>query len=61
MRPQKLAKEAKYDLVISKLSRDDLTLVSDLLDDRDYDALKNRLIKCLQKSPEEQFDALALI
>lgn len=57
---QRLAKEARFDLVISKLSKEELTLVGDLLDndERSYDELKERLLSCLQVSAEEQFDNL---
>jgi hypothetical protein len=58
--PQKVSKETKYDLVIGKLGREELMLVSDMLEgrDRDYDALKKRLLHCLQISSDEQFDKL---
>jgi hypothetical protein len=61
MAPQKLSSEAKFDLVITKLNREELSAVADLLEDgagREYAALKDRLISTYQESEDSQFNRL---
>lgn len=58
--PQKLSQETKFDLVISKLGKEELCSVSDLLEEtpRNFSALKTRLIAECQESSDQQFDRL---
>ncbi|XP_047999675.1 uncharacterized protein LOC125236791 [Leguminivora glycinivorella] len=58
--PQKMSKEAKFDLVVGKLGREELTTIGDILDntERNYDTLKARLIKAFQESADRQFNKL---
>lgn len=59
--PQKLGQEAKFDLVISKLGKEELSTVGDLLDNataRSYEYLKARLISAFQESADRQFNRL---
>lgn len=61
MAPQKLGSEAKFDLVVSKLGKEELSTVADLLEDaanKEYTALRNRLIMVFQESADLQFDRL---
>lgn len=60
--PQKLGDKAKYDMVISKLSKTALQQVSDILlsppDERKYQTVKNRLLEVYEESAERQFQKL---
>ncbi|XP_063635198.1 uncharacterized protein LOC134805945 [Cydia splendana] len=59
--PQKLGQEAKFDLVVSKLGKEELSTVGDLLDNatgRSYETLKTRLISAFQESADRQFNRL---
>lgn len=60
--PQHQGEQVKYDLVVSKLGKEELTQVSDLIssppDQGRYTALKTRLLRVFQASAEAQFHKL---
>lgn len=60
--PQKQGDEYKYQLAVSKLSRDALQQCSDILytppAEGKYNSLKERLLKVYEESPERQFQRL---
>lgn len=60
--PQKQGDEYKYQLAVSKLGRDALQQVSDIVftppATEKYKALKDRLLKVYEESPERQFQRL---
>lgn len=62
MEPQKQGDAAKFHLVISRLTRDALQQVSDLIfkppTDNKYGALKQRLLTAYEESAERQFQKL---
>ncbi|XP_041974077.1 uncharacterized protein LOC121736204 [Aricia agestis] len=62
MNPQKQGDDCKFQLVISKLGRDALQQVSDIVykppDSNKYQALKDRLLQVFEESPERQFQRL---
>lgn len=62
MAPQKQGEEAKFNLVISKLGRDSIQQVSDLVtsppENNRYTALKERLLQVYEESAERQFQKL---
>lgn len=63
MAPQKQGDEAKFNLVISKLGRDSLQQVSDLLSlppecNDKYQTIKQRLLQVYEESTERQFQKL---
>ncbi|KAJ2937844.1 hypothetical protein O0L34_g17822 [Tuta absoluta] len=62
VRPQNQGDKVKYELVISKLGKDELGYVADLLDnppetDR-YGTIKRRLMTVFEESAESQFNKL---
>lgn len=60
--PQHQGENVKYDLVVAKLGKEELSQVADLIDDppaqERYTILKNRLLKVFQESAEAQFNKL---
>lgn len=62
MAPQKQGEEAKFNMVISKLGRDSIQQVSDLLvtppESNKYTVLKERLLQVYEESAERQFQKL---
>ncbi|XP_049886497.1 uncharacterized protein LOC126380973 [Pectinophora gossypiella] len=60
--PQHQSEAVKFDLVLSKLDKEELSQISDLIDDppeqQRYTVLKNRLMKIFQESAEAQFHKL---
>ncbi|XP_063838232.1 uncharacterized protein LOC135087395 [Ostrinia nubilalis] len=62
MAPQKQGEESKFNLVISKLGRDSIQQVSDLLmtppTSNKYTVLKERLLQVYEESAERQFQKL---
>ncbi|KAJ8715699.1 hypothetical protein PYW07_010181 [Mythimna separata] len=62
MAPQKQGDEAKFNLVISKLGRDSIQQVSDLVTsppaENKYKALQERLLQVYEESAERQFQKL---
>lgn len=60
--PQKLSDEAKYNLVVTKLGKDVVTQVSDILlkppETKKFDTLKERLLKIYEESEMRQFQKL---
>lgn len=60
--PQKQSDEVKYNVVISKLSRDALQQISDILlsppDSNKYQIVKERLLQVFEESAERQFQKL---
>lgn len=62
MAPQKQGEETKFNLVISKLGRDSIQQVSDLLTtpptENKYEKLKERLLQVYEESAERQFQKL---
>ncbi|XP_045783643.1 uncharacterized protein LOC123879793 [Maniola jurtina] len=62
MGPQHQADTVKYDMVLSKLGKEELSQVGDIIgnppEQQRYVALKNRLLKVFQASAEEQFHKL---
>lgn len=62
MTPQKQGEETKFNLVISKLGRDSIQQVSDLLTtppaENKYEKLKERLLQVYEESAERQFQKL---
>ena len=60
--PQKQGDDTKYNLVIAKLSKEELIQVSDILasppEANKYIALKERLITCFEESEQQQFQRL---
>ncbi|KAJ2937672.1 hypothetical protein O0L34_g17482 [Tuta absoluta] len=62
VRPQNQGDKVKYEMVISKLGKDELGYVADLLDnppenDR-YGTIKRRLMTVFEESAESQFNKL---
>lgn len=62
MAPQKQGDEAKFNMVISKLGRDSIQQVSDLVtappSEDKYKVLKERLLQVYEESAERQFQKL---
>lgn len=62
MAPRKVADDAKFDLVISKLGREELSYITDIIenlsDTNRYETVKQRLLKVFQESSEQQFHRL---
>lgn len=62
MGPQHQSEQVKYDMVLSKLGKDELSQVGDLIsnppEQQRYTALKTRLLKIYQASVEAQFNKL---
>ncbi|CAG4953075.1 unnamed protein product [Parnassius apollo] len=62
MGPQHQGEQVKYDMVVSKLGKEELSQVSDLIsnppDQGRYTALKTRLLRVFQASAEAQFNKL---
>ncbi|KAL4709301.1 hypothetical protein ACJJTC_013361 [Scirpophaga incertulas] len=60
--PQKQGDEYKFSMVISKLSKDDIILVSDIITTPPttgkYTAIKERLIDCLEESEQQRLQKL---
>lgn len=60
--PQHQSENVKYDLVLAKLGKEELSQIADLIDEppaqQRYTALKNRLLKIYQESAEAQFHKL---
>lgn len=60
--PQKLCDEARYNLVVTKLGKDVVQQVSDILlkppDEKKFDTLKERLLKIYEESEMRQFQKL---
>lgn len=60
--PQHQGENVKYDLVLAKLGKEELSQVADLIDDppaqQRYTTLKARLLKVFQESAEAQFHKL---
>lgn len=60
--PQKLSDEARYNLVVTKLGKDVVQQVSDILlkppEVKKYDTLKERLLKIYEESEMRQFQKL---
>lgn len=59
--PQHQSEKVKYDLVLAKLGKEELSQVADIIDDppeQRYTVLKNRLLKTFQESAEAQFQKL---
>ncbi|XP_022818629.1 uncharacterized protein LOC111351091 [Spodoptera litura] len=64
MAPQKQGEESKFNMVISKLTKDAIQQVSDLVTsppaNNKYAALKERLLQVYEESAERQFQKLVL-
>lgn len=62
MKPQKQGDDTKFNLVISKLNRDSIQQVGDLVlkppDEQKYESLKQRLLSIYEESAERQFQKL---
>ncbi|CAG5007527.1 unnamed protein product [Parnassius apollo] len=62
MGPQHQGERVKYDVVVSKLGKEEFSQVSDLIsnpqDQGRYTALKTRLLRVFQASAEAQFNKL---
>lgn len=60
--PQKLSDEARYDIIVSKLGKDAIQQVTDLLIEppptKKYEALKARLLKIYEESKNRQLQKL---
>lgn len=59
---QRLGQDTKFDLVIAKLNKDELSSVSELLEnasrEKNYATLKDKLLKTYQESADSQFNRL---
>lgn len=62
MGPQHQGEQVKYDMLVGKLSKEELSQVGDLIsnppEQQRYTTLKNRLLKMFQDSAEAQFHKL---